>query len=73
MSKDDADLTRREIRVLALSAEGKTSEEIARILGLAKRTVDEHATTAEHKLHAASRAHAVALAIKAGLISRNSQ
>lgn len=57
-------LTLREREVLAWSAQGKTAWEIAEILNLAKRTVDEHAKTAMRKLGASTRTQAVAIAIR---------
>jgi DNA-binding NarL/FixJ family response regulator len=68
MSADGARLTERECKVLQLSAAGQKAEVIARALGVAKRTVDEHAAMAVRKLDAASLADAVAIARKNGLI-----
>jgi DNA-binding CsgD family transcriptional regulator len=64
---DNKQLTARELEVLSWVARGKSAWEIGEILGIAKRTVDEHVATAVHKLDAGSRAHAVALAIRDGL------
>jgi len=61
-------LTLRERDVLAWSAQGKSAWEIARILNIAKRTVDEHARVAARKLGATNRTHAVAVAISRGII-----
>lgn len=61
-------LTPREREVLGWAAHGKSAWEIGEILHIAKRTVDEHATTAFHKLGAANRAHAVAIAIRDRII-----
>ena len=61
-------LTPREREVLAWSAEGKSAAEIAEILGIGKRTVDGHADNAIRKLGASNRTHAVALAIRLGLV-----
>src|SRR5579863_4951512 len=55
-------LTEREREVLTWMASGKSSWEIGEILGIAKRTVDEHSQTLQRKLGAASRPHAVAIA-----------
>jgi LuxR family quorum sensing-dependent transcriptional regulator len=57
-------LTAREREVLTWVAHGKSASEIAAILKIAKRTVDEHVRTARGKLNASSRAHAVAIAIR---------
>ncbi len=69
MSVEDTPLTYRECQVLRLSAVGRTAHEIGQILGITKRTVDEHAAMAMRKLDAANRTQAVAIAVKRGLIS----
>jgi DNA-binding CsgD family transcriptional regulator len=56
-------LTVRELEVLTWVARGKSAWEIGEILGIAKRTVDEHARTAAQKLGAVNRTQAVALAL----------
>jgi LuxR family quorum sensing-dependent transcriptional regulator len=61
-------LTAREREVLAWGANGKSAWEIAEILNIAKRTVDEHAQTATQKLGAVNRTHAVALALRDRMI-----
>jgi LuxR family quorum sensing-dependent transcriptional regulator len=61
-------LTAREREVLTWLATGKSSWEIGEILGIAKRTVDEHCQTLERKLSAGNRPHAVAIALRNRLI-----
>ncbi|KHK54418.1 LuxR family transcriptional regulator [Ralstonia sp. A12] len=61
-------LSEREVEVLAWSARGKTSGEIATILGLSKRTVDFHIDNARLKLGVATRIEAVVKASSAGII-----
>lgn len=61
-------LTAREIEVLTWAARGKTSEEIASILGLSKRTVDFHVDNARVKLDVSSRIQAAVKAATGGLI-----
>jgi len=61
-------LTAREREVLAWTASGKSAWEIGEILGIGKRTVDEHAQTAVHKLGAANKIQAVVFAIRDRLI-----
>jgi LuxR family quorum sensing-dependent transcriptional regulator len=61
-------LTTREREVLVWTADGKSAWEIGEILGIAKRTIDEHAQTAARKLGAANRTQAVAIAIRDRLI-----
>lgn len=65
----DAGLSPREIEVLTWVAQGKTSEEIAVILGLTKRTVDFHTDNARTKLGVATRIQAVVKAITRKLIA----
>jgi DNA-binding CsgD family transcriptional regulator len=65
---DQPSLTTREREVLAWTSLGKSAWEIGEILGIAKRTVDEHAQTAARKLGAANRTQAVAIAVRDGLI-----
>ena len=62
-------LTRREGEVLELLAEGLNNREIGAGLYLSEETVKSHVKTLLEKLHARSRAHAVALALRGGLIS----
>ncbi|MCA3183985.1 MULTISPECIES: response regulator transcription factor [unclassified Cupriavidus] len=61
-------LSEREIETLSWSARGKTSAEIATILGLSKRTVDFHMDNARDKLGVATRVEAVVRAAREGLI-----
>ena len=61
-------LTQREQEVLAWVAQGKSAWEIGEILSIAKRTVDEHAQHAFHKLGAVNRTQAVAIALRDHLI-----
>jgi DNA-binding response OmpR family regulator len=63
-----ADLTEREVEALTWAARGKTSAEIATILGLTKRTVDFHIDNARLKLNATSRMHAAVKAAASQLI-----
>jgi DNA-binding response OmpR family regulator len=62
------DLTDRESESLTWAARGKTSSEIATILGLTKRTVDFHIDNARLKLNASTRMHAAVKAAAGGLI-----
>jgi DNA-binding NarL/FixJ family response regulator len=62
------DLNDREIEVLTWVARGKTSAEIAQILGLSKRTVDFHTDNARGKLGAATRTEAAIKAAAGRLI-----
>ncbi len=66
--KDEARLTGRELECLTWAAKGKTSQEIADILGLAEITVRFHLSNASRKLAAVNRVQTVAKAISIGLI-----
>ncbi len=61
-------LTEREREVLYWISEGKTSRDISAILSIAKPTVEKHFTTLQHKLCAQNRTHAVAEAMRRGLL-----
>ena len=61
-------LTLREVEVLSWVAQGKSAREIGKILGISKRTVDEHVRSAGQKLGAANRTEAAALALLGRII-----
>jgi DNA-binding response OmpR family regulator len=67
--RDEIRLSERERDALAWSARGKTSDEIAQILSLTRRTIDFHLDNARAKLGVATRIEAVATAVAAGLIT----
>lgn len=56
-------LTRREAEVLLWTAEGKTAQDTAAILGCAEKTVNVHLQSATRKLGALNKTHAVARAM----------
>jgi DNA-binding NarL/FixJ family response regulator len=62
------ELNDREVETLTWAARGKTSAEIAQILGLSKRTVDFHIDNARTKLGAATRVEAAIKAATGRLI-----
>lgn len=62
-------MSNRELDCLRLTADGKTSEEIAAMLGLSMHTATQYLTSAAQKLDAVSRTHAVAKALRLGLIT----
>lgn len=64
----DVGLSNREIEVLTWVAQGKTSDEIATIMNLTKRTVDFHTDNARTKLGVATRIQAVVQAITRKII-----
>ncbi len=57
-----------ELRVLALVADGRSTEEAADVLSLSPHTVRTHLRNVMRKLEASSRAHAVAIAIREAAI-----
>lgn len=61
-------LSRRELECLRLTAEGQTSEEIASGLRLSIHTANTYLANATQKLNAVNRMHAVAKALRLGLI-----
>jgi LuxR family quorum sensing-dependent transcriptional regulator len=61
-------LTPREKEVIALSAEGLTSLEIAARLGMSARTANQHIDNVADKLGTRNRAHTVAEAIRRNLL-----
>lgn len=61
-------ISARELEVIRWSSEGKTSVEIAIILGLSEHTINSYTTKILQKLHVVNRAQMVAKAIRMGLI-----
>jgi DNA-binding CsgD family transcriptional regulator len=61
-------ISKRELECLRLTANGHTSEDIARLLGLSVHTANQYLTNATQKLNAVNRMHAVAKALRLGLI-----
>jgi DNA-binding CsgD family transcriptional regulator len=61
-------LTEREREILKWIAEGKTSADVAAILGLSQRTVDWHTKRAVEKLEAINRIQAVVRAVRLGMV-----
>lgn len=63
-----ADLTDREIECLSWIGEGKTSDEIALIIGISRNTVNNYITSIMNKTGARTRSEAVAFAIRNQII-----
>ncbi len=61
-------LTHRQTEILQLVAKGKTTQEIASELSISDVTVKWHIKSAMQQLGAASRAEAVAIGIRHGLL-----
>ncbi len=64
----EVSLSEREVETLTWAARGKTSAEIAAILGLTKRTVDFHIDNAREKLGVSTRVQAAVKAVTGRLI-----
>jgi LuxR family quorum sensing-dependent transcriptional regulator len=62
-------ITVREREVLTWTALGKSAWEVGEILSISKRTVDKHVQTAFRKLGASNKVHAVAIALRDGIIN----
>jgi two-component system response regulator NreC len=67
--RHEARLSAREREVLARLAEGRTSKEIARALGLATKTVENHRGHILEKLGVTNTVEAVTLALREGLLA----
>jgi DNA-binding CsgD family transcriptional regulator len=65
---DKANLTARELEVLAWAKYGKTNWEISALLMLSKRVVKFHIENAMRKLNVSNRTQAIAVALSQGLI-----
>ena len=61
-------ISKRELECLKLTANGYTSEDIARLLKLSVHTANQYLTNTAQKLNAVNRMHAVAKALRMGLI-----
>lgn len=61
-------VSKRELECLKLTANGYTSEEIAKLLKLSVHTANQYLTNTAHKLNAVNRMQAVAKALRLGLI-----
>ena len=69
--KNPANLTARELEVLALVAQGLRNAEIAERLFLAPKTVDSHVSAILRKLSVPTRGHASAEAVRLGLAGQD--
>ena len=61
-------LSQREVECLRWTAEGKTAWEVGRILGISGQTAARHLSNAVRKMGCTNKAHAVAKALRRGLI-----
>lgn len=62
-------LSRRERQALVHLSHGLRPKEAAQVLGISPYTFNDHTESARFKLGALTNAHAVAIAIKAGLLT----
>lgn len=65
-------LTKRELQVIKALAQGKSNKQIARTLGIAEKTVRNHASNIYKKLHIFDRTQAVLYAFREGLVDPHS-
>lgn len=65
---DLSDLTVREVECLSWIGEGKTSDEIALIIGISRNTVNNYITSIMNKTGAKTRSEAVAFAVRQRII-----
>ncbi|MHB1001516.1 MAG: helix-turn-helix domain-containing protein [Armatimonadota bacterium] len=72
-SQDGIQLTKREVEVLGLVVEGRSSKEVADKLFVSKRTVDFHLANIYEKLQVTNRVQALWRASKLGLLSEYGQ
>lgn len=63
-----ARLSERQLAIIALAAEGAANKEIGERLSIAEDTVKTHLRVAFRRLKARTRAHAVAICIRTGLL-----
>lgn len=66
-ASDTAGLTRRELEVLGLLAQGLSNKEIAGVMWLSDRTVERHITSLYRKIGVARRSEATAFALRHGI------
>lgn len=62
-------LTKREVEILKLLADGKSNKEIGKILFISSRTVDTHRSNILKKLKAKNNQELVKISVQAGLVS----
>jgi LuxR family transcriptional regulator of spore coat protein len=61
-------LTPRELEVLELAANGYSAKEVASLIGIAPRTVEQHVENVRLKMNARNRVHMVTQAVLHGLL-----
>lgn len=68
LAERDMDLTERELECLYWIAEGKTSDEIAVILGISRNTINNYITSVMRKTSTKNRSEAIAYAVRNNLV-----
>jgi DNA-binding CsgD family transcriptional regulator len=68
-----AQLTRREVEVLGLLAQGLSNKEIAAVLWLSERTIERHITGLYRKIEVQRRSEATAYALRHGFVAADAQ
>ena len=68
---DNRSLTRRQVEVLQMVAQGHTYKEIASVLNITERTVEYHMGEILNRLHLQNRAQVIAYATRTGLIEHD--
>lgn len=63
-----SELTRREVEVLSLLFQGKSTQEVAEMMFVSKRTVDYHLCRIFEKLNVSNRVQAILRAAQMGLV-----
>jgi DNA-binding CsgD family transcriptional regulator len=61
-------LTARQLQILQLKAEGATRDDIGALLAISPHTVKTHLERIRIRLRARNTAHAVAIAVRTGLV-----
>ena len=62
-------LSERERQVLAHFAQGRSTKSVARVLGISPRTIETYSVLIVQKLRARNRIHAVAIALRTGILT----
>ena len=63
-------LSKRERQVLAHFVEGRSTKSVAKILGISPRTIETYSVLIVQKLRARNRIHAVAIALRTGILTQ---
>jgi DNA-binding NarL/FixJ family response regulator len=62
-------LSERERQVLTHFAQGRSTKSVAKILGISPRTIETYSVLIVQKLRARNRIHAVAIALRTGILT----